>query len=96
MIHGTELKTLHGRTVLVKSTRDLRNPPVALRGTLEVLDSPEAPGELPLVSIAVEFPQMFTQPAHRRNIVLSEMDLDRLLATERRGTFEFTMTDELM
>lgn len=89
----TDLKSLHGRLVLVKSTRDIRTPPVALRGTLEVLDEAETGS---LVSIAVDFPQMFTTPAHRRNIALSDDDVTRLVASERQGTFEFTISDELM
>lgn len=64
-----------------------------MRGTLEVH---ETGGEAPMVSIAVDFPQMFRTPAHRRDIVLTEAELVRLLATERQGTFEFTIHDELM
>jgi hypothetical protein len=93
MMKVIDLKSLHGRIVLVRSSRDLRTPPVAMRGMIEVL---EAPSDEPIVSIAVDFPQMFTSPAHRRNIVLSEADVARLVATERRGTFEFTIHDELM
>jgi hypothetical protein len=93
MMKATDLKSLHGRIVLVKSTRDIRTPPVAMRGMVEVL---EAPSDGPVVSIAVDFPQMFTTPAHRRNIALSDADVARLVATERRGTFEFTIHDELM
>jgi hypothetical protein len=93
MRNAIDLKSLHGKQVLVRSTRDIRTPPVALRGTIEVLETPEGG---PIVSIAVEFPQMFTAPAHRRNIALSEEDVAQLVATQRRGTFEFTINDELM
>ena len=92
-MNATDVKSLHGKLVLVKSTRDIRTPPVALRGTLEVLEEAESG---PMVSIAVDFPQMFTTPAHRRNIALSEDDVVRLVASERGGTFEFTINEELM
>ncbi len=93
MRNGTDLKALQGRVVLVKSTRDIRNPPVALRGMLEVHEEPSGAST---VSIEVDFPQMFSVPAHRRSLVLSEEDLARLIASERRGAFEFTIQEELM
>lgn len=92
-MNATVLKSLHGRSVLVKSSRDIRHPPAALRGTLEVHEN--ATGS-PLICIAVDFPQMFKTPAHRRDIVLTEAELLRLLSSEREGTFEFTIHDELM
>jgi hypothetical protein len=87
-----DLHALQGRVVLVKSTRDRRNPPTGMRGWIEVVDSG---GARPVVRIAVEFPQMFTQPAHHRTFVLDEARLAQLLASERNGTFEFTIDDEL-
>jgi hypothetical protein len=93
MINGTDLKSLHGKVVLVKSTRDIRNPPVAMRGTLDVREESEGG---PMVTIEVDFPQMFTVPAHRRSLVLAEADIAHLLASEHNGTFEFTIHEELM
>jgi hypothetical protein len=93
MMNGIDLKSLQGKVVLVKSTRDIRNPPVAMRGTLEVQEDPTGGST---VSIAVDFPQMFTVPAHRRRLLLSEEEVMQLVATERRGTFEFTIHEELM
>jgi hypothetical protein len=89
---GNPLKHLHGRIVLVKSTCDRRNPPTAMRGWIEVRENP---GTAPDVSIAVEFPQMFTTPAHHRTIPLDHSAVQRLLASEYNGTFEFTIDDEL-
>jgi hypothetical protein len=91
-MNATSIRSLHGRTVLVKSSCDKRHPPSALRGTLEVR---ERDGEPPRVSIALDFPQMFSASAHHRDIVLSEDELVRLLASEREGSFEFTIPDEL-
>jgi hypothetical protein len=48
------------------------------------------------VSIAVEFPQMFTSRAHHRTLRLDHADIERLLASEYNGTFEFTIDDELV
>ena len=93
-MNATVLKSLHGRNVLVRSSRDIRHPPAAMRGTIEVRESGE--NTSPTIAIAVDFPQMFRTPAHRRDIVLSEAELVRLLATEREGTFEFTIHEELM
>jgi hypothetical protein len=89
---ATNLHRLDGRLVLVKSTRDRRNPPAGLRGWIEVHQNS---GAAPQVSIAVEFPQMFSAPAHRRTMPLDQAGLERLLASEHNGTFEFTIDDEL-
>lgn len=88
-----DLERLHGKIVLVKSTRDRRNPPTAMRGTIEVRRHP--PDAAPEVALAVEFPQMFRSRAHHRTFVLDHADLMRLLASEYNGTFEFTIDDEL-
>jgi hypothetical protein len=88
----TPLRRLQGKIVLVKSTRDRRNPPTARRGWIEVR---ETAGSAPEVSLAVEFPQMFTTPAHQRTILLDHASLQRLLASEYNGTFEFAIDDEL-
>ena len=87
-----DLHRLAGRTVLVKSTRDRRNPPTAMRGSLEVHENP---GASPDIRLAIDFPQMFTASAHRRTIQLEPMQLTRLLETEYNGAFEFTIDDEL-
>ena len=88
-----DLRELHGRVVLVKSTRDRRNPPAGLRGWIEVHQEPGAGSH---VSIAIEFPQMFSAPAHRRTIPLDQEGLERILASENNGAFEFTIDDELV
>ncbi|MES2692163.1 MAG: hypothetical protein V4773_01735 [Verrucomicrobiota bacterium] len=88
-----DLKRLDGKIVLVKSTRDRRNPPTALRGSIEVRQ--HAPDTAPEVRLGIEFPQMFTTLAHHRTIVLDHADIVRLVATEYNGTYEFTIDDEL-
>lgn len=80
------LARLDGRIVLVKSRRDRRNPPVAVRGTIEV--RPGASRDEPEVRLALEFPQMFTSQAHHRTLVLGRDEIARLLASEDGGTFE--------
>lgn len=89
---ATDVRSLNGRIVLVKSSRDQRNPPAAMRGWIEVHENA---GATPAVGIAIELPQMFQQVAHHRTIPLDAAGLDRLLASERNGTFEFTIDDEL-
>ena len=90
----TDLRALNNRIVLVKSARDHRNPPTALRGTIEVHEDPAERGT-PLVQIALDFPQMFTTRAHRRTITLDRAAIDRLVASEHEGTFELTLDDRL-
>jgi len=87
-----DLRRLNGKIVLVKSSRDRRNPPTALRGTIEVRENP---GAAPEVNLAVDFPQMFTQHAHRRTIPLDPEGITQLINSEYNGTFEFTIDDEL-
>jgi hypothetical protein len=86
------LRGLNGRVVLVKTSRDHRNPPTGIRGWLEVRDS--ASGE-PEVCVAVEFPQMFSRRAHRKTISLDRAALGRLLESERNGTLAITIDDDL-
>jgi hypothetical protein len=92
MTTATDLRALQGRIVLVKSTRDRRNPPTAMRGWIEVHEKPDG---TPEAAIALEFPQMFEQVAHHRTIPLDDATLGRLLACECNGAYEFTIDDEL-
>jgi hypothetical protein len=87
-----DLKELNGRIVLVKSSRDHRSPPTAMRGWIEVPATPK-PGTG--AAVVVEFPQMFSSVAHHRTFRLSEPALAQLLASERNGIFEFTIDDDL-
>jgi hypothetical protein len=91
-LSAAELQRLEGKVVLVKSTRDHRNPPTAMRGSIEVHENA---GGVPDVRIAVDFPQMFTSRAHRRTIPLDHAALTRLLESESEGAFEYTIDDEL-
>lgn len=91
-VEANDVRALQGRIVLVKSTRDRRNPPTAMRGWVEVRD---VPGAAPDVALVVEFPQMFQVPAHHRTIPLDAAAVARLMASNYNGTFEFTIDDEL-
>jgi hypothetical protein len=90
----TDLHNLHNKIVLVKSARDRRNPPTAIRGTIEVHDDPARRGS-PLVRIALDYPQMFRTRAQHHTLTLDSAMLERLLASERNGTFELTVEDTL-
>lgn len=90
---AADLQRLDGKIVLVKSTRDRRNPPTAMRGTIEVRRAQA--DATPQVSLAVEFPQMFTTHAHHRTIPLDQAGVQRLLESECNGTFEFTIDEPL-
>lgn len=88
-----DIRHLDGRVVLVKSARDQRNPPAGIRGWIEVQERGDG---APEVRIAVEFPQMFSTAAHHRTFTLSQDAVERLMASERAGAFEFTIDDELI
>jgi hypothetical protein len=90
----TDLRTLHQKIVLVKSARDRRNPPAALRGTIEVHEDPRERGT-PVVQVALDFPQMFTTRAHHHTITLDAAAIERLVASERNGTYELTIDEPL-
>jgi hypothetical protein len=86
-----DVRRLHGRSILVRSTQERRNPETAVRGTIEVDD---ASGQ---VRVALEFPQMFTTRAHHRTIVLGERDLEQLVAAagDRTETLQLTLEQPL-
>ena len=86
-------RQLDGKVVLVKSMLDRRNPPAALRGTIEVREPRAA--QRPMVKLVLDLPEMFSASARSRNIVLDESGIGRLLASEQDGTFEFTIMDDL-
>lgn len=87
---ASELKSLDGKNVLVRSASDEHNPPVGVRGWIRVVDTGEASGAAK-VEIVLEFPDMFDEPAHQRIIILREDGIDRLLASEKNGVFELTI-----
>ena len=84
---------LQGRVVLVTSTRDQRHPPTARRGNLEVRERGRG-GPLD-VAVVLEFPDRFNEPAHQRIIPLDDTALARLLASEKNGTYELSIDEEL-
>ncbi|MBA4138760.1 MAG: hypothetical protein C0518_15750 [Opitutus sp.] len=84
---------LHGQSVLVRSTMDQRNPPTALRGTIDAQSTDGA--ERPHLRIVLEYPDMFSVPAHQGVIELDDEAAARLLAGERDGVFEFTIDEPL-
>ena len=87
---GTDLRRLNGKIVLVKSSRDHRNPLTAMRGTIVVRENP---GAAPDVCIEFDVPQMFRKTAHHRTLHLDYAGVMRLLESEYNGVFDYT-TDE--
>lgn len=86
---NSELRNhIHGHSVLVRSRRDHRNPPTALRGTIDA--RPSEGDETPSgVRIVLEYPEMYTSPAHQGIIELDESAAERLASSEHDGVFEF-------
>lgn len=87
-MNATDLNYLQGKSVRVTSARDLRNPPAGMRGTIVVDDEG--------VMLAVDFPQMFRTPVHRKTIRLDQDEIAQLIASEDNGAFSFTIDEELM
>lgn len=88
-----ELTHLNGQSVLVRSTVDRSDPPVALRGTLEAQADPAG---RPEVKIVLEYPDMNNSASQREIITLHAADVARLLASEREGNYSFTIDRPLM
>ena len=86
-----DLQSLRGRNVLVSSAVDTREPRVALRGSIELQESPSGT----LVGIVLEYPQMFQSRSHRRTIWLSDDEVRALVESERDGVWQFMIPGEL-
>lgn len=87
------LTHLNGQSVLVRSTVDRSDPPVALRGTLE---AQAGPAGKPEVKIVLECPDMNNSASQREIITLHAADVARLLASEHEGNYAFTIDRPLM
>jgi hypothetical protein len=83
-----DLTHLNGQSVLVKSSVDHRDPPIALRGTIEARSSPAGKPE---VKIVLEYPDMNNTAARRGVIDLDRAGIDRLMAGEHDGVYDYTI-----
>ncbi len=64
-----------------------------MRGTIRVRDETESGGLV--VQIELDFPQMFTTPAHHRTITLNDAETAQLESVNYDGTFSFRLDDRL-
>lgn len=92
-----QIRSLNGRTVLVKPARPDDLNAVGLRGTIRVHDLPTNQGVLQ-VEIVLSYPElsdMGGREAHEETIPLSQMDVVRLIDSDVTGTgaYEFTLTE---
>ncbi|HEY9153943.1 MAG TPA: hypothetical protein VIM69_02360 [Opitutaceae bacterium] len=83
------LSALDGKTILVTSALDRRNPPTGVRGTLRVVDQPESSAAK--VEVELTYPDMFLREAHDRILVLTNDEIEQLLTREYRGAYELTV-----
>jgi hypothetical protein len=88
----SDITQLNGQSVLVKSTADHRDPPTALRGTI---DAKAGPTGRPDVKIVLEYPDMNNTAARRGVIPVGEPDAERLLAQGKDGVCEYTINRPL-
>lgn len=92
-----ERRILEGRTLLVRMAGDLRNPVIALRGTLQVVPDPMF-SDRPRVKLVLDYPDMFTAPAHHRTFELGDEEIQRLLtaaSADPAARLECTVTADL-
>ena len=82
-MNAIDLRELNGRIVLVCSADDRRNPPTGRRGTLKVVEPPQ--GGAAVVTIEVEFPEMFTSRAHIHRIQLNPEQVSQMLESSDYG-----------
>lgn len=87
---ATDIAHLNAQNVLVKTTADRRDPPIALRGTIDARTGEDG---RPRVKIVLEFPDMCNRAAHQGVIWLDEAGVRRLLESEHDGVFEY-LTDQ--
>lgn len=87
-----DLTRLQGQSVLVKSTAEQGDPKIALRGTIEAKMDDRG---FPRVRIVLEFPEMNYRVAHQGVIELDTAGIERLLAGERNGAFEYAINDPI-
>jgi hypothetical protein len=92
---STDLYRLDGKVVLIKSAHDTRIPPIAVRGSIAVRPAMGVSSPHPTVKLTLVFPDMFNRAAEGQTIVLDDAGIQRLLASEKDGTFEFTLEREL-
>lgn len=79
---------LEGSIVLVRQTDPpFPGTPVALRGTLHLGASPDEAA--PHARIALRFPAAFNAASEEVFLALADDELNTLLATEHRGTYEY-------
>lgn len=94
MIDLAKIEQLNGKSVLVKSTRDTRTPSTARRGSLQVDNSSGARGDTS-VSVVLDYPDMFTAPAHQLVIPLDVTEVSRLLSSSADEPFEIMLPVDL-
>jgi len=91
-MNPADLSQLHQKVVLVTSAVDTHNPPTGRRGTLVVERNG---GDAALVSVEIDFPEMFTSRAHRRRIVLSREQTEQLMQTGHYGAYSLRIAERL-
>lgn len=94
MIDLAKIEKLNGKSVLVKSSRDARTPPIALRGSLQV-ENTSGLRDGTQVKVVLDYPEMFTAPAHQLVIPLDVADVSRLLAAGSEEPFEIVLPVDL-
>ena len=83
------LSALDGKSILVTSALDHHNPPTGVRGTIRVIEEPNAAN--PKVEVALTYPDMFLSSAHDRVLVLTNDQIEQLLTHEFRGAYNLTV-----
>ena len=77
---------------MVKSTAERGDPRVGMRGTIDAKMDDRG---FPAVKIVLEIPEMNNRAGHQSVFELDYAGIDRLLASERNGAFEYSVSSPL-
>ena len=90
---STDIQKLNGRSVLVQPSHSTHNPPIGVRGTIQVSSKD---GTLPpSVEIVIAYPDMFSRPAEKKVLRLSAEEAENLLQTQPDGDCTFVYNGSL-
>lgn len=86
-----DITSLDGKQVMVIPAHEEENPPVGMRGTLQVSSNQNRPE----LSIRLEFPIMFDAPARIQILEVPPEAIAKLIASESSGTYIYQLPGEL-
>lgn len=90
-MNDADILSLDGKQVMVIPAQEEENPPVGMRGTLQVSSNQDRPE----LSIRLEFPIMFDAPARIQTLAVPSEAIPKLVASESSGTYIYQLPGKL-